>query len=287
MDIALELILATLWLWALYGLLSAAFALSFRVGGFFDLSVGASFLVGGYGSWLVAKIAPPLLAVVGGVCLATLVAISLGRWLVAPLAVRLPPLALFVATLAVLYIAQAVAAVCFGESALVLWSGPARSYDLGAVNITTVQLTFGIATAVLLFGLIFWLQISRWGRFARAIADDRVLATLLVIPVQGTILRCYGISGALAGFAGAFFVADRAIDPSQGLTVLLAAMVGAVLGGKSIGGAILGALVLATLETGLGFLLQGNWKTTVAFGVLLTVLIARPDGVTQIVRRRI
>lgn len=287
MGVILELVLALLWLWALYGLLSAAFALGFRVGGFFDLSVGASFLVGAYASWALARAAPLFVAVGGGVLLAALGAVALGRWLVAPLAVRLPPLALFVATLAVLYMVQALAAITFGEGALVLRSGPAPVFDLGPVNVTDIQLAFGAATAAALIGVSIWLRVSRWGRFARAVADDRGLAALFVVPVQGTILRCYAVGGALAGLAGAFFVADRAIDPSQALTVLLAAMAAAVLGGESINAAIVGALVLAGLETSLGFFLPGNWRTTVAFGVLLAVLVARGGGLAQVVRRRI
>lgn len=287
MGVLFELLLTALGLWALYGLLSAAFALGFRVGGFFDLSVGASFLVGAYGCWTIAKVAPLVVAAAGGVLLAAVGSVAIGRWLVAPLAVRVPPLALFVATLAVLYVAQAVAALTFGEAALVIRSGPAPVLRLGSVNITDVQLAFGAAAAVSLVVVGTWLRVSRWGRFARAIADDRELAGLFAMPVQGAILRCHALGGALAGLAGAFFVADRSIDPPQALTVLLAAMAAAVLGGESFRGAIFGGLILAVLETVLGFGLPGNWRTTVAFSVLLAVLIVRGGGLTQVARRRI
>jgi branched-subunit amino acid ABC-type transport system permease component len=282
-----ELILSIVWLWALYALLSAAFALGFRIGGFFDLSVGGSFLVGGYASWAFAKVAPVFIAVGGGVFLAAGIAVALGRWLVAPLAIRLPPLAMFVVSLAVLYIAQALAAITFGEGALMLGQGPARVFKLGDVTITDVQLLFGAAAAASLAGLAMWLRVSAWGRFARSVADDRTLAYLFGIPVDGAILRCYAISGALAGLAGAFFVVDRSIDPSQAMTVLLVAMVAAVLGGHSVNAAIVGALILAALETSLGFMLPGNWRATIAFTVLLGVLIIRGGELAQIARRQI
>jgi branched-chain amino acid transport system permease protein len=287
MSILLELALGIVWLWALYGLVSTAFALGFRVGGFFDLSVGGSFLVGAYASWALGRVVPLIVAVSIGVLLAALGAVALGHWLIAPLAVRLPSLALFVATLAILFIAQALAALAFGESALVLRSGPAPVFDLGPVNVTDVQLVFGATAAVSLMAVGMWLRISRWGRSACAVADDRELATLLAIPVEQTIFRCYAISGALAGLAGGFFVADRSIDPAQALTLLLTAMVAAVVGGESIKAAVVGAFVLAVLETVLGFLLPGNWRTTVTFTVLLVVLFARRGSLAQVSRRQI
>jgi branched-subunit amino acid ABC-type transport system permease component len=64
-------------------------------------------------------------------------------------------------------------------------------------------------------------------------------------------------------------------------------MVAAVIGGEAIHRAILGALLLAGLETLLGFWLPGNWKATVAFGVLIAVLVARGGSLAQVVRRRI
>lgn len=287
MTVLPDLTLAALGVWTLYAPLSVAFALGFRVGGFFDLSVGGSFLVGAYATWSLVKVVPFHIAVGSGVVLAALGAVALGRWLIAPLAVRLPPLALFVVTLAILYIAQAVAGITFGEGALVLESSPSAVFDLGFVSVTEIQLTFVAAATASLVWTGMWLRHSVWGRFARAVADDRDLAVLFGMPVDGVILRCYALSGALAGLAGGFFVADRAIDPSQALTVLLAAMVATVLGGESIIAAVMGALMLAVLETILGFLLPGNWKATVAFTVLLAVLIVRGGGLAQVARRRI
>jgi branched-subunit amino acid ABC-type transport system permease component len=287
LTVLLELALGALWLSALYSLLSVAFALSFRVGGFFDLSIGSSFLIGAYGCWTVASRAPWIVAAAAGVFLAVLGAVSIGRWIVAPLAVRMPPLTLFVCTLAVLYVAQAVTALTFGEGAVVLRSGPAPTFRLGAAHATDVQLAFGSAAVVALMATTVWLRFFAWGRFARAVADDRRLASLFGIPVETTILLCYGISGALAGLAGSFFVADRSVEPSQGLTILLAAMVAAVLGGESVKAAIAGSVFLATLETSFGFLLPGNWTATVSFSLLLIVLVFRRGGLMQVARRQI
>jgi len=286
MPVAVDLIVAILALWALYALLSTAFSLSFRVGGFFDLSVGASFLVGAYATWCCSRVAPVAVSTACGVVLAGVLAATLGRWLVAPLAVRVSPMALFVATLAILYIGQSVAALAFGTGALVLQSGPAATAEIWPVRVTYVQLLFGAVALAAVVALRVWLRSTPWGRFACAISDDRSLAGLFGVPVEKAIFRCYWVSGILAGLAGAYFVADRAVDPSQALTMLLSAMVAAIVGGEAILGAVLGALVLAVMEKTLGFWLQGNWQTTVTFAILLSVLIARGGALAQVARRR-
>jgi len=287
MVVLADLVVVLLSLWALYALLSIAFSLGFRVGGFFDLSVGASFLIGAYATWGCFKVMPFLAAILCAVILAGMFAVFLGRFLVAPLAVRLSPLALFVATLAVLYIAQSVAALAFGNSALVLQGGASATTVIGPARATNVQFLFATVSVIAIVALHQWLKRTPWGRFARAVADDRSLATLFGLPVEQTILRCYAASGLFAGIAGAYFVADRAIDPSQALTVLLTAMVAAIVGGETILGAVVGAFVLALLETVLGFWLPGSWRATIAFTILLGTLVIRGGALAQVIRRRI
>jgi len=273
--------------WALYCLLGLAFSLSFRVAGFFDLSIGAAFLLGGYSTWWAAQSVPLAAAFPIGIALASTVSILVGLWGVAPLASRLPPLNMFVVTLGVLYFVQSLAALAFGESAKVLRSGPNPTFAVFSARISFVQLFLVAAAVLVTLCLAYTLARSGWGRFARAIADDRHLADLLGVPIQNTLLKTYATGGAIAGIAGSLFVADRALDPAQAMTVLLAAMVAAILGGEAILGAALGALVLACLESGLGFVMPGFWKSTVVFCILLAVLALRGGGMFRFIRRKL
>src|SRR5438128_6583109 len=93
-----DIAVAILTQWALYTLLGLSFALNFRVGGFFDLSVGASFLLAGYFTWFAAQALPIVAAIPIGISAATIVSVCVGMWFVAPLAARLPPLILFLIT---------------------------------------------------------------------------------------------------------------------------------------------------------------------------------------------
>ena len=273
---------------ALYSLIGVGFSLSFTLGKFFDLSLGVCFLVGGYASYALVTMAsvPFFLSIFLGVVVAGLVSGLLGVGLIAPLTRRLDSLSLFVATLALLYIAQALASLVFGDNAKVLRPGSAPSLTVGQISVTDIQVLQLLTAVIVLASLLITLRRSKLGRFARAIADDAELALVFGLPVGPMILRSYVIAGCLAGMAGVFYAADRALEPTQAMAALLAAMVATIIGGEGLGGAVVGACILAGLETVLGFALPGNWKTTVAFGVLLVFLATRGAGAVVTTDRR-
>jgi branched-subunit amino acid ABC-type transport system permease component len=287
--IGLPVLLASgLTLAALYSLIGVGFSLSFTLGKFFDLSLGACFLVGGYSAYFFVTTAslPFYLSMVLGVVVAGLSSGLLGVGFIAPLTRRLDSLSLFVATLALLYIAQALASLAFGDTARVLRGGSAPMLTLGQASVTDLQALQFFTAVVVLSLLLIALRRSRLGRFARAIADDADLALVFGLPVRSMILRAYITAGCLAGLAGVFYAADRALEPTQAMAALLAAMVATIIGGEGLGGAVVGACILAGLETILGFALPGNWKTTAAFGVLLIFLATRGGGAVVTTDRR-
>lgn len=283
-----DLFISILSLWALYALISTGFSLSFNIGRFFDLSLGVSFLTSGYTAYAFTKVSilPLPVNMLFGIIMAGLISTALGFLLIVPLTKRVGSLSLFVATLSLLYLAQAIIGILFGENANVLRPGSAPSIQFGQLHLTDIDAAQILVTTILLSLLLVFIHKSRRGRYVRAISDDPILSRQYGIPVSSTLLHCYIIAGFLAGAAGVFYAANRAIEPTQAMSILLAAMVATIIGGESVGGAILGALMLAFLETIFGFAVSGNWKTTVAFTALLCFLVLRRGGaITQINRR--
>lgn len=274
---------------ALYCLISIGFSISFRVSGFFDLSLGVPFLISGYVAYLVNDwIGGGLvLGMLSGVVVAAVVSIFLGLGVIVPLSKKLPPLPMFVATLAMLYVCQSVIALLFDERVRVLRAESSPSWVFSGLRFTDVQTALILATVVVSLAVVLSLSHTSWGCYARAVADSPDLSATFGFPVRSTRLRAYAIAGSLAGLAGVFYAADRALDPTQAMAALLAAMVATILGGDSIAGCLVGAALLAVLETGLGFALPGNWKTTAAFGVLLILLAVRGRGVVTLTDRRL
>jgi neutral amino acid transport system permease protein len=159
-------------------------------------------------------------------------------------------------------------------------------YELGPVRLSQSQLiTIGIASgAIVLVGLM--LARTGLGKAMRALADNRALAAVAGIDVDRTVVLTWVLAGGLAGIAGLLqALILNAFTPNFGFALLLPIFAAVVLGGiGSAYGALVGGLVLGlVMEVSTWDALAGGapsvYKPVVAFGVLILVLLLRPQGV--------
>jgi branched-chain amino acid transport system permease protein len=152
----------------------------------------------------------------------------------------------------------------------------------------TVILTYtGVLTIVVsiitMVGLYLLVKRTRLGRAMRAVAENKSVAALMGVDVDGVISRTFIISGALAGLAGVMWgVHLGLVYHYVGFIPGIKAFTAAVLGGiGSIPGAMVGGLFLGLVEA-LGPAVLGisfQLKDVIAFSILVLVLIFRPTGI--------
>ena len=152
---------------------------------------------------------------------------------------------------------------------------------LGAnINITYIQIVMVLITAVLMMGLTLFISKTMWGKAMRAISLDKDTCRLMGINVSKIIGLTFMIGSALAAVAGGMAcVYYSNVNYYMGYMIGIKAFTSAVIGGiGSLPGAMLGGLVLGILEAvgtqGLG----SEWKDVFAFGILIVMLIFRPNG---------
>ncbi|MQY11778.1 Ribose import permease protein RbsC [Streptomyces sp. RB5] len=146
-----------------------------------------------------------------------------------------------------------------------------------------------LISAVVLAGTAYYLRAYRGGRELYAIGSSPQAARLAGIPIRRRVLGAYLFSGAVAGFAGALWLArfgTVVADAANGweLTVVSAVVVGgvAITGGTgSVWGAALGALLLTTIGSALVVLKVDSFWQQAITGVLLLAAIAT-DRVLQL-----
>lgn len=158
-------------------------------------------------------------------------------------------------------------------------------YTVGPVRISKTQaiaVCVAIATIALVSAL---LARTMLGKSMRALADDAVLAAVSGIEVNHVILATWALSGALAGVAGVLAaLVQTSFDPNVGVGILLPVFAAVVLGGiGSAYGALVGGLAIGIVtETSTWSALAGGvdpvYKPVVAFAVLITALLVRPQG---------
>lgn len=141
-----------------------------------------------------------------------------------------------------------------------------------------------LASLLLSLGIVAWLSYvlkhTRTGRALRSIAESPDTATLLGVDVLRIVPVVFVLTGLLCGVAGALFVVNYAdVSPFMGEHVGTKAIAAMVLGGLgSIWGAIAGGILVGLLETlGIHFF-GGDAAQIVVWGVLLLVIVVRPQG---------
>ena len=166
---------------------------------------------------------------------------------------------------------------------------PKGSVDIGALQITYMQVFLTGSALVMMAGLYWVIQQTRTGRAIRAVAESRENAAIMGVDVNRTILITFALGAIMAGFAGVLYgLFYSSIRGSMGFLPGIKAFTAAVLGGiGSIPGAVLGGYLLGFSETFgrellnqiPGVNLANEWKDVVAFALLVVILIFRPRGI--------
>jgi branched-chain amino acid transport system permease protein len=139
-------------------------------------------------------------------------------------------------------------------------------------------LIFVVAAAAFL-ALHFYVKRTRMGKAMRAVAQDRVAARLLGVPIRRVASYTFALGSGMAGLAGAIVGAAFTFNFEMGSLSILKAFVVVVLGGLgSVAGAIVGGFLLGVVDSLTLTYVTSQFKQLVAFTVLIVVLVVRPAG---------
>ena len=150
----------------------------------------------------------------------------------------------------------------------------------GNITITYIQIVLLCVSAVSMISLTFFIGRTMMGKAMRAIAQDKDACRLMGVNVNKVIGLTFILGSALAAVAGGLCcVYYGNVQYNMGYTIGIKAFTAAVIGGiGSIPGAMLGGLLLGLLEAIGTQFLGSSWKDVFAFGLLILMLILRPNG---------
>ncbi len=154
-----------------------------------------------------------------------------------------------------------------------------KVYTVG--NVTMSQLSLGTFFISLLCCVLFYLlvQKTRIGLAMRATSENLPAAQTLGIPTRQVLAFSWGLSAGLGVLAGLFLAPALILDPFFMLDPFLKGFAAAILGGlNSLPGAIVGGLILGVAEALAGGYISIAFKNTMAFLIIIVVLLVRPEG---------
>jgi branched-chain amino acid transport system permease protein len=155
----------------------------------------------------------------------------------------------------------------------------ASSISVGGILVVPANLAIvGVAFGVL--GLLFLLfERTVYGKAVIAACDNPTGASIVGIPVSFVFPAIWVIASVLATLAGILIAPVLTLSPDMGL-IGIKGFAAAVLGGfNSLPGAVLGGVLLGILETLGGTYVSSALKDMISYGILLIVILARPQGI--------
>jgi branched-chain amino acid transport system permease protein len=154
-----------------------------------------------------------------------------------------------------------------------------QAWTLGPIRLTPRDFTVMLLATLALVGVATMLQRTRIGKAMRAVSDNRDLAESSGIDVQKVILIIWVIGGGLAGFGGVLYGVVENVSYLMGFRLLLLMFAGVILGGLGTAyGAMFGSIVVGLITELSTLWFSTELKYVWALGVLILILLVRPQG---------
>ena len=137
-----------------------------------------------------------------------------------------------------------------------------------------------IAIAILIMiALYLLLQHTKLGLAMKASQQNIKAARFNGIPTNRILGISFGISSVVGAIAGILVAPISTLDPIMMWDPLLKGFAAAVLGGmKSLPVVVIGGLLLGLIENLFGFYISLEFKSVVAFAIIILVLFIKPAG---------
>ncbi len=263
-------------------LLSVGIVFVYGLGGVLNLAHGQVAVLGGLAAALLLQAGvQPVLAVLGGVLAAGLLALLLDRTLLQPAYRRRGEERLLLAlilTLGTSFILDGFYTLRYPNVALSLRLATPSVEVLG-ITVRTASLAVG-GLSLVTFGLLLaFLKGTRLGKAIRCVIQNEAGAWLCGVDVDRARTATLFLSGLLAGVAAVGQGFFSFLGPDMGTEFTILSLIVAVVGGvRSLTGTFLASLLLGVVNAALSYWV-GTYLTWIALlAVAVATLLVRPEG---------
>lgn len=280
-----------------YALTALGLAISLGVIGIVNFAHGEFVMLGAYvGFWLYLALSGPLglgpevspLLILVGVPLSAavlyLIGVGVFRFTLRPLLVR-PELDQMLLTFGLsifLVNASAIAFTPQAQDAQIPWRF--ELIDVGIANVTYSRIaSFVVSMALVAITYVVFMR-TRIGKQMRAVAQNRLGAHLVGIPVDRIYAIAFGLSSALAAAAGVMLLFTTQVSPFLGLATILKAFSIVVLAGLgNLAGVVVASLLLGISEQAVSQYVPDGaaLRDGLFFVIIFVVLLLRPGGLRR------
>ena len=282
MEAALSITIGGIVQGSVFALVAIGFVLVYRVTGTINLSQGAFVVLGALTTYTFEQTLhwPVPLAVIAALVIAAIVGLAIAVTVFAPAIKRLPPSGMVILTGGLLTLFEGAALLTWGSQPYQL--PPFSGYKpviIGAARIPTQAFwDIGITAAVVLL-LWYVLQRTTLGKALRACAENPSAATLMGIDVERVRIFSFAAAAVLGALSGVAIGPIVSLQFDGGSFFTVYGFISVAIGGvTSFVGALLGGIGIGLLQQLGAAYVSSIFATTLAIGILMFVLVFRPNG---------
>lgn len=275
---------------AVFGLIALGFSIIYNTSKVFHFAHGAIYTFACYAFYTFARLLelhwlPSLLF---ALLLTIILGMAIENFIYYPLFQKKSSLTIvIISSLGIYIVIINFIAMIFGNETKVLRPGIEKTYEIGTVILTRIQIIEFLVFVILSVFTLYFLKFTKYGQALRALADNVHLASVLGLSVKKLRLLSYGYGSFLCGIASILVALDIGMDPQVGIAAVLTGAVAVILGGVGIfESAIFGGLIIGVIQNLAVWQISARWESAITFLILLFVLIFRPQGILG-KRRRI
>ena len=154
-----------------------------------------------------------------------------------------------------------------------------ESFEFGDILVDKARLYAAGLAVLTALALISFFRFTRTGVAIRACADNHFAAQVVGLNVKRLYALTFGLGAVCVAVAGCSLTLLIDVTPSLGPQYTLLAFVIVIVGGLgSMLGALVGGVLSGVSEALAGLLISPSAKSMLSFGLLIVVLIVRPQG---------
>lgn len=265
-----------------YSLVALGFGMIYNTTRLFHFAHGAVYTASAYifFTFLVLCKWNPLLSFVLAMAFAAGLGLLIEAGIYYPLYRRGAPGTVFmIGSLGIYIFLTNLVAMVYGNETQLLRPGAEKTFTLGSVIVTQIQVLQVVAFLVVFLMFYLFMKKTKLGKITRGLADNPVLMTAIGINTRGVRLLVFAIGSVLAGLAAILAALDIGMDPHIGMPALLVSAVAVIVGGVGLfEGAVIGGFLLGLLQNLAVWKISARWQDAITFLVLILFLIFRPQG---------
>ncbi len=159
---------------------------------------------------------------------------------------------------------------------------PFSEYDgfrIGSALVTEINFWTFVTSVVIMLLLFLFFRFTKVGVAMKAVQQNMFAAKAMGIPTRRILTFTWGLSSMTGAVAGMLIAPLATLDPNMMLDPMLKGFAGAVLGGMtSLPGAAIGGYMIGLIENFFGGYISLEFKSVVAFAVIVLILCFKPSG---------